>query len=207
MKNAYRWLPFVLGLMLTASADAPAAVLTPPMVPTDIEVPAGQRLFLRAHATGTQDYTCTIDPVGPSGPPIGWAPYGPQATLFSDDGSQVMTHFLSPSPLEAGLPRPTWQHSRDTSVFWGKLFKSSSDPSFVEPGAIPWLRLDYAGTRFGPRGGGRLAYTSHVQRVNTSGGPAPATGCVDEADIGKKALVPYSADYYFYTPVHRVRSK
>jgi hypothetical protein len=38
-----------------------------------------------------------------------------------------------------------------------------------------------------------------VQRVNTQGGIAPATaGCSQAADIGKKALVPYTADYVFY---------
>jgi hypothetical protein len=38
-----------------------------------------------------------------------------------------------------------------------------------------------------------------VQRVNTSGGIAPAAdGCARAADIGRRALVPYTADYVFY---------
>jgi hypothetical protein len=202
MKNSRRWLPYILGLVLTASAGAPAAALTPPSVPADLVVPAGHRLFLRGHALGTQNYTCTTYPTGPSGPPIGWAPYGPQATLFSENGVQIATHFLSPNPDEAGLPRPTWQHSRDSSAVWAKQSATSSDSSFVEPGAIPWLRLEVVGKRFGPKRGGRLASTSFLQRVNTSGGPAPSTGCVEEADIGKKALVPYAADYFFYRAIH-----
>jgi len=40
--------------------------------------------------------------------------------------------------------------------------------------------------------------TTFVQRVNTEGGVAPATGCAQLADVGKKAFVPYKADYIFY---------
>jgi Protein of unknown function (DUF3455) len=38
-----------------------------------------------------------------------------------------------------------------------------------------------------------------TQRLNTAGGVAPgADTCAATADAGKKALVPYSADYFFY---------
>ena len=40
--------------------------------------------------------------------------------------------------------------------------------------------------------------TTYIHRVNTSGGVAPATGCSKLRDLGKKAFVPYTADYYFY---------
>jgi hypothetical protein len=29
--------------------------------------------------------------------------FGPQATLFNDDGMQIITHFLSPNPEEGGM--------------------------------------------------------------------------------------------------------
>ncbi len=35
---------------------------------------------------------------------------------------------------------------------------------------------------------------------HTNGGSAPATGCSASTDVGKQALVPYTADYYFYAP-------
>jgi hypothetical protein len=35
--------------------------------------------------------------------------------------------------------------------------------------------------------------------VNTAGGVAPPTGCNGPTDIGNKAFVPYTADYFFYT--------
>jgi len=37
-----------------------------------------------------------------------------------------------------------------------------------------------------------------VQRVNTSGGLPPESGC-SEATAGKQARVRYTADYYFFT--------
>jgi hypothetical protein len=39
---------------------------------------------------------------------------------------------------------------------------------------------------------------TYVQRLNTSGGSAPATGCAVSTDVGGQVLVPYTADYYFY---------
>ena len=40
--------------------------------------------------------------------------------------------------------------------------------------------------------------TRRIQRVNTVEGKAPTTGCAVVNDSGKRALVPYEADYYFY---------
>ena len=38
--------------------------------------------------------------------------------------------------------------------------------------------------------------------MNTRAGVAPATGCALATDVGKKALVPYEADYIFYKSVN-----
>ena len=76
--------------------------------------------------------------------------------------------------------------------------QSSRDPNFVEPGAIPWLLLDVAGAEAGPGGGFFLTHVALIQRLNTSGGVAPSTGCHHSTDVGKIALVPYAADYFFY---------
>lgn len=201
MKNRRRWLRSILGLVLGGLTATTAAALTPPPVPGDLEVPDGYRSYLGGHAVGTQNYVCTTNPAGPTGPAIGWVLFGPQATLFSDDGAQLMTHFLSPNPDEGGTPRPTWLHSRDSSAVWAKLVQPSSDPAYVAPDAIPWLLLEYAGVEAGPKRGTRLAHTRYLHRVNTVGGKAPATGCADEVDIGKKSLVPYEADYFFYRAI------
>jgi hypothetical protein len=119
--------------------------------------------------------------------------------LFNgDNDDQVITHFLSPNPFDGGAPRATWQHSRDTSTVWGLAIESSSDPNFVAPGAIPWLKLQVVGAQVGPTGGRKLMATTYIQRLNTSGGVAPSTGCAASTDVGKKTLVPYTADYFFY---------
>ena len=74
----------------------------------------------------------------------------------------------------------------------------SSDPNFVAPGAIPWLKLQVVGAQDGPTGGHKLIgdhvypAAEHLWRV------APSTGCAVSTDVGKKALVPYTADYFFY---------
>ena len=179
-----------------APALAQPALDVPP-VPTTLRVPAGHTLFLGARAAGTQNYVC----VPTAKRTLGWKFIGPQATLFvyGADGAaqQVTTHFLSVNPSE-GTARPAWQHSFDTSKVWGRVRSSSADPVYVEAGAIPWLLLETAGTELGPGGGGFMAQTTFIHRVNTSGGVAPATGCTDDDEIGKVALVPYTTDYFFY---------
>jgi Protein of unknown function (DUF3455) len=158
-------------------------------VPSNIKVPHGNQGFLEGHAVGTQQYICLAS---------GWTLFGPQATLFNDLDEQVITHFLSPNPDEGDLPRPTWQHSQDTSTVWAKAIASSSNPGLVEPDAIPWLLLEVVGAEDGPTGGHTLTATTFIQRLNTSGGTAPSTGCTLSTDVGKRVLVPYTADYIFY---------
>src|SRR5262245_9553078 len=209
----------MLSLTLTASqprlaAADPKGVIVVPAVPANLEVQAGNQVYLQGLAVGTQDYICLPCPnvITPAAicPASGfaWAFYAPQATLFGVDvghDKQIITHFLSPNPAEDGTPRPTWQHSRDTSTVWVNNSvppaQSSSDRTFVAAGAIPWLLLPVAGTQAGPTGSDTLTKTTFIQRLNTSGGVAPAAStCASAADAGKKALVPYSADYFFYKP-------
>src|SRR5215470_11660589 len=85
-----------------------------PPVPTNIAVPAGNKVFLVGHATGTQNYICL-----PSGTGFKFVLFTPEATLFDDAGKQVTTHFFSPNPVEGGTIRATWEHSRGASTVWG----------------------------------------------------------------------------------------
>jgi hypothetical protein len=195
-------LAHLAGACLALLSSAPfvhAASL--PKVPTDLVVEQGFKLFRVEHAVGTQNFICR--PKFP-GPGFTWASIGPQATLFDNNGRQTLTHFLSANPDEDGEPRPTWQHSDDTSAVWAVKVEESNDPEFVEPGAIPWLLLEVVGAERGPNGGERLYKTAYIQRLNTSGGVVPTTGCETEDDLDRKALVPYEADYYFYKPVGRI---
>lgn len=178
---------FALALAVAQSQPAQAgyAGLKPPEVPTIIQVPSGNQLFRVAHAVGTQDYVCLS---------TGWASpaYGPQATLFNEDNEQILTHFLSAYPVGSDTYFPTWQDSRDTSIVWANAVKDAKYSP--DPTAIPWLLLKVVNTAVGPTGGNKMFGTTYIQRLNTTGGIIPTRACAP----GDKALVPYTADYYFY---------
>jgi hypothetical protein len=178
--------------------------ITPPAVPANLEVPAGHKVFLVGHAVGTQNYICLPTATG-----VGFALFTPQATLYGDNGKQVTTHFFGPNPFEANtnpkvlgehMIRAAWQDSKDTSTVWGMVQPghSSTDPAYVEPGAIAWLLVTIVGAQDGPNGGDRLSGATYIQRLNTHGGAAPSTGCASPGDLGNQAHVPYTTDYYFY---------
>jgi len=182
----------LVALVQPAEANQRGHHVHPPPVPEDLQVEAGSRAFLEGHAVGTQNYVCLPATAG-----FAWTLFTPEATLFDDDARQIITHVFRPTPKD-GVFRPVWQHSRDSSAVWAQLAAPSSDPRFVAPGAIPWLLLDMVDAREGQNGGRALTRTAQIHRVNTAGGIAPATGCSASTDVGKKALVPYTADYFFY---------
>ena len=97
-----------LAAAFTVSLPQPAHArrVTPPPVPANIQVPAGNKAFLVGHAVGTQNYVCL-----PSGTGFKFILFTPQATLFNDNDKQVMTHYFSPNPSEGGTIRATWQDS------------------------------------------------------------------------------------------------
>jgi Protein of unknown function (DUF3455) len=188
----------LLGMVVTVATPTAghAQTITPPVVPDNLEVPAPNQPFLVGHGVGTQNYVCLPSPsIGR----VAWTLFTPQATLFNDQHEQLITHFFSPNPAEGGVIRVTWEHSEDTSEVWGRVIASSTDPAFVQGGAIPWLLVQVVGARTGPTGGNTLVGTTFIQRVNTSGGVAPATGCRLPTDIGNEHFVPYTADYIFYS--------
>ena len=187
-------------------------VVVPPVPPTiQVEaVEAGNTAFLEGHAVGTQNYICLPCTVGPTCTTgFAYSLFTPEATLFNDDMDQIITHFNSPNlnpnpsptPDVRGTIRATWESSRDTSTIWAKAIAQadhSTDPTFVEQGAVAWVLLEVVGHMDGPTGGDRLSdETTFVQRLNTHGGVAPSD-CASSADIGKKAFVPYRANYFFY---------
>ena len=186
----------IVGLMVaSAQAHGGHRVIVPP-VPTGVEVSADNKAFLVGHAYGTQNYICL-----PSGASFAWSLFTPEATLFNDDNDQIITHYFSPNP-ENNIIRATWQY-RDTSTVWAAAILASSDANFVKPGAIPWVKLQVEKAVDGPNGGDKLSETTFIRRLNTDGGSAPLTGCAQASDIGKKAFVPYTADYFFYKKIDR----
>ena len=172
--------------------------VTPPPVPDRLQapIPEGNVAFLIGHAFGSQDYVCAA-----SGSGVAFVLTTPEAVLFDNPARRVINHFFSPNPVEGGTIRATWQSTRNSSVFWGKLVHAATfatDPDFVAPDAIAWLLLSRAGVLEGSGNGDNLAAATFVQRVNTVGGLAPSIGCNSPADILHTAFVPYEADYVFY---------
>lgn len=180
-------------------------IVVPP-VPPEIKVDDDNTPFLLGRGVGTQNYSCQPCAAGTQGCPNGVAfvLFTPQANLFNDNGELLITHFSSPNPKEPNtdptiasehLVRVSWQHSRDASAVWAKAVGVAT----VDKTAIAWVKLNVkdTGTQEGPTGGDKLTKTTFIQRINTVGGLAPAT-CNSAADLGKKAFVPYKADYIFY---------
>ncbi len=198
-----------VALTVSVSLPAHAAHVTPPRVPAALEVQDGNRAFIEGHGAGTQNYICLPCPNAstpatscPDDSGFAWLLFTPEATLFSDHGKQLTTHFFSPNPAEDGKIRATWQDSQDSSIVWGGQATQYTESDFVAPGAIAWLLLPMAGVQAGPSGGNTLTATTFIQRLNTAGGVAPSSGCSEPANVGAKAFVPYTADYFFYTKDH-----
>lgn len=158
-------------------AQPAGAALTPPVVPANLAVPPGNELYLVGHARGYQIYTC--QQAQPSG--FAWVLLAPFAGLVDDAGVGVATHYAGPS----------WTGA-DASTVVGTRVASAPAPG---GNAIPWLLLAASSTS-GPVGG-TFQVTTFIQRINTTGGLAPSSGC-DAAHVGATVAVPYTADYYFY---------
>jgi hypothetical protein len=196
----------VAALVVAFTAMLPQAAyasqITPPPVPQAVQVEEGNEVFLVGHAIGTQNYICLPSATATTG--VAFKLFTPQATLFDDNGKQIITHFFSPNPAENGTIRVTWQDSKDTSTFRGQVKdgNASTDPDFVAKGAVAWLLVSKSkdGAQNGPMGGDTLSDTTFVQRLNTAGGLAPSEGCATLSDIGTQAFMPYTADYFFYRP-------
>jgi hypothetical protein len=162
---------------LAAAAGAGAAQADEPGIPTDIQVPGGNKLYLEAHATGVQIYQCLTTAGG-----YAWSAATPRADLYGDNGKLIATHYAG----------PTWE-ARDGSSVVGRREAGVT----VDPTAIPWLRLSAASTSAGPDGA-RFARTTYIQRVDTAGGLAPAAADCNAATAGTRHEIPYTADYRFW---------
>jgi hypothetical protein len=126
-------------------------------------------------AHGVQIYSCNAT----SATTYGWVFQAPEATLYNPGGQVAGTHYAG----------PTWQADDGSTVVGKKLAAYTADAS-----SIPWLLLQAVS-----HGGddGRMTPVSYVQRLDTVGGKAPATGC-DASHVGDVARVDYTATYFFY---------
>jgi hypothetical protein len=151
-----------------------------PDIPVSLDVPDGHKVSARILAEGVQMYTATASPTNPSA--LVWTFTGPQAVLFDHDGGVVGSHYAY-----AGPTYPCWESSSGSIVIAQRIVPAVT----VDPTAIPWLRLD-AVKAGGP---GIFKDVTFIQRINTTGGLAPAT---PPTQLGQEVRVPYTAEYIFY---------
>jgi len=161
----------VASFVLCASAHAQNAQ----SVAQQLQSPANEQLVLQVHAKGDQIYTCKEGVTQ-----FAWTLKAPEAQLFDKNGKLAGKHFAG----------PTWQ-AADGSRVSGKAVASVS----LAPDSIPWLQI----TVVDRSGQGVLSKVTSIQRLNTKGGKAPATGCVS-SHAGQEVRVPYEADYLFFAP-------
>jgi hypothetical protein len=145
-------------------------------VPQQLQPPAGEQLLLQVHAKGDQVYVCQEGVTQ-----FAWNLKAPDAQLFDKDGKAFGKHFAGPS----------WE-ANDGSRVVGKAVANVPSP---DADSIPWLLVSIVKHE----GDGVLSKATSIQRLNTKGGKAPATGC-DSVNAGKEVRVAYSADYLFYAP-------
>ena len=163
----------VTGLTSTAAAAATAEDNRAPDLPSPlcdrVNAPAGSKVHSHAYATGVQVYRWDG---------LSWVFVEPIADLFADAdyNGKVGIHYRG----------PTWQSNSGSKVVATRLFGCTPDAT-----AIPWLLLETVSTT----GPGIFSPVTYVQRVNTTGGLAPA---VPGLLIGQVVEVPYTAEYYFY---------
>ena len=168
-------LPRSASIIAAASLAAVACATQP--VPENLRPAAGEALARVVPAKGVQIYECRArkDAAGS----FEWAFVAPEAELFDRGGKRIGRHYAG----------PRWE-SADGSVIAAAV-KDRADAPLAA--SIPWLLL--TAKSVGPQGS--FSKVTSIQRLNTVGGVAPASGC-SQAAAGSTARVGYTADYYFF---------
>ena len=182
MKRRLRFHHLLATVVVAAVAAWPLTPLAhagpaEPTVPSQIQVPDANKLFLVGHAVGVQIYACNATADG-----FAWGLVAPRATLYDDNGKPIATHFGG----------PTWQATNGSKVVGRRV-----DGITVDSTAIPWLLLS-AGSASAGVDGARLAETTYIQRLATTGGLTPPAADCNVATAGTVNEVPYTVDYDFW---------
>lgn len=174
MRNRFRG--FASAALFAALSTVLASSAAAQKLPKQLKPPANEKLLLQVHAKGDQIYTCKSDAAK-----FTWILKAPDAQLFYKDGKPFGKHFAGPS----------WE-ANDGSLVTGK---ADPKPPSPDPESIPWLLIRI----IRHERSGVLSRATTIQRVNTKGGKAPASGC-DASHADDEARIAYSADYRFYGP-------
>ena len=179
-----------LGLSVIAllSACADMAPMGPAMypqatLPDAVKVPAGHKVAMETLGVGEITYECRAKAAMAG--EFEWAFVGPNAVLTDRGGKAVGKYYGPPA---------TWEAMDGSKVTATQLAVAPAGP-----GNIP-LQLVKANPSMGGKDGmGAMTGVSHIQRVATRGGVAPALPCNATA-AGQKQVVGYQAGYVFWKP-------
>jgi hypothetical protein len=173
----------ILTLALLPLAFAACATTAPMMtmvdnasLPEAVRVPDGVKQKMWTAAAGEITYECRENKAMAG--QFEWGFIGPVASLKNQAGDVVAKYYAG----------PTWE-ATDGSKVSGKQLG-------VATGGMGNIALQLVKT--GPAMGmGAMQGISHVQRLKTQGGVAPALACA-MANKGERRQVAYQADYVFY---------
>jgi hypothetical protein len=171
------WFVLIVSLWIAAVFSSATAQVRSQKIPDLLNVPDAGVLVLKARGEGVQIYQCKSAPDGAGA--FQWVFQAPEADLVNDQGQKIGKHYGG----------PTWE-ANDGSRVVGQLQQHVDAPT---PSAIPWLLLKAKSNE----GTGIFKDVSYIQRLDTEGGKAPASGC-DSQNAGAQARLHYAANYYFY---------
>lgn len=168
-----------LGAIAAACGSAPMApaMYSQAALPAAVQVPTGHRVVLETVGAGDITYECR-EKANAAGQ-FEWVFAGPNAALMDRQGRSIGRYFGPPA---------TWAASDGSAITGTQLAVAPAGD-----GNIP-LQLVKANPATGQ---GAMSGISHIQRVATRGGVAPAITC-DAAGKGKREIVKYQADYIFW---------
>ena len=175
MRKAFGWLlgAFVVAASTGCGDDPVAPQLSAANLGTctNLAVPATVSVAAHVFATGAQIYRWDGN---------AWLLISPSAVLTSDAANHntVGVHYQG----------PTWSALDGSLVTATAAANCSPDPN-----AIAWLLLNATATN----APGIFNGVTHIHRVNTVGGRAPATA---GSAVGALTSVPYETEYFFYKP-------
>jgi hypothetical protein len=144
-------------------------------------VPAGHKVAMETVGSGEITYECKAKAAMAG--EFEWVFVGPQAVLKDRMGTAVGKYYGPPA---------TWEAMDGSRITATQLAVAPAGA-----GNIP-LQLVKANAAMGGKDGmGAMTGISHIQRVATRGGVAPALPCA-AASMGQRQVVAYQADYVFW---------
>jgi hypothetical protein len=166
----------LLSAAALALALPAAAVAEPAGLSAGLRAPANEEPAFMLSGNGAYVYECRQSVLDPN--VYEWSFVVPDATLY--DGSRTVARHATPGMFEA---------TSDRSTISG-IVRASQAAGVAN---LPWVSMQTQ--PMSPEG--LFAGVTSIQRVNTSGGAAPTTGC-GPTSLGSETRVAYQADYYFY---------